>query len=107
MSRETIRARVAAANAHVNDLCTGKARWTMRVPMDLERDSDVVIVSALDSVDALLAHVEALESWRTAALRLIEEASFGSTPIIDEYQENEARADAALALTRAALEALP
>ena len=61
MSLASIRSCVAAANQHVNDLCTGKARWTMRVPVDLERDSDVVISSALVSAEALLAVADAAE----------------------------------------------
>ena len=59
-----IRAREEAAHAEVVALCNG-ARWTMRVPAQPDRDSDLVIEAALDDVrrmadalDAVLALAE-------------------------------------------------
>lgn len=61
MSRETLRARLEAAERMVNDLCSGKERWTMRVPADPDRDSDLVISGALGAIHALLALSDAAE----------------------------------------------
>lgn len=67
MSRETIRARVEAADKHISDLCSGKARWTMRVPAEPDRDSDLVLSAALADVERLLAVADAavalMEEW--------------------------------------------
>src|SRR3990167_3545031 len=49
-SGETPSAVIAAidkALQHVVDICTGKERWTMRVPCQPDTDSDCVIADAL------------------------------------------------------------
>ena len=38
---------IEKAEQHVIALCTGKEKWTMRVPVDEERDSDCLIMRAL------------------------------------------------------------
>jgi len=45
--RLKVNALIEKAMQHVFDLCSGKERWTMRVPVDELRDSDIVIMSAL------------------------------------------------------------
>ncbi len=53
-------------------LCKG-GRWTMRVPVDEKRDSDTVIVSALDAVPALTSALRAVlalaDKWDDAAIQ--------------------------------------
>jgi len=39
--------KIAKAEQHVFDLCEGRAKWTMRVPVDEEKDSDCIIMAAL------------------------------------------------------------
>lgn len=53
--RAGIEARQQAAWDEVTDLCSGKHRWTMRVPAEEDRDSDLVIGNALRDIHALLA----------------------------------------------------
>lgn len=56
---EAVRRTIAAidkALLHVSDLCAGKARWTMRVPVNEAEDSDCVIADALmGAKDVLLS----------------------------------------------------
>lgn len=59
MSLETIKERVEVARQHIYDLCIGKARWTMHVPVDMERDSDTIFATALANTEALLRVAEA------------------------------------------------
>jgi hypothetical protein len=40
-------AAIEKAEQEVFDLCSGKHRWTMRVPAEPDRDSDLVIGGAL------------------------------------------------------------
>ena len=40
-----------AARDLISRLCHGE-RWTMRAPVDLKRDSDMIMISALSSADA-------------------------------------------------------
>ena len=60
MNVEQLRQRVDKARQCVTDLCEGKRRWTMTVPVDLDRDPDVIITDALRDVDALLDIAEEL-----------------------------------------------
>lgn len=53
-SPAAIRARYDAASRHVDDLCARRERWTMRVPVDPGRDSDMVIANALEDIPRLL-----------------------------------------------------
>ena len=55
-------AKIQRAREEVFGLCDGKRKWTMRVPVDRERDSDCVICDALDVADALRARVAELEA---------------------------------------------
>ena len=57
-------AKIQRAREEVFGLCSGKRKWTMRVPVDSERDSDFVICDALDVADALRARVSELEAER-------------------------------------------
>ena len=61
MTVEQLRQRVAKARQCVADLCEGRRRWTMTVPVDLDRDPDVIITDALRDVDALLDIAEAAQ----------------------------------------------
>jgi len=53
--------KIQRAREEVFGLCDGKRKWTMRVPVDRERDSDCVICEALDTADRLRARVAELE----------------------------------------------
>lgn len=44
--------KIEKAMNHVYDLCEGNAKWTMRVPVDEEKDSDCIIMDALASAEA-------------------------------------------------------
>jgi len=46
--------KIDKAEQHVVDLCEGKAKWTMRVPVDEKRDSDCIIMGALTAMRNLL-----------------------------------------------------
>jgi hypothetical protein len=50
---------IEKAYKHVYDLCDGE-RWTMRVPVDEERDSDCIIVAGLKYGETRIAELEAL-----------------------------------------------
>ncbi len=54
-----IRDRQQAAHDWISDLCTGKRRWRMRVPVD-PMDSDIVLSEAIKDAERLLAAVEAV-----------------------------------------------
>lgn len=49
-----IRERYERATKMVADLCSGKERWTMRVPAEPLRDADLVISDALADIPVLL-----------------------------------------------------
>jgi len=46
--------KINKAEKHVFDLCNGKAKWTMRVPINEKKDSDCIIISALMAAKKLL-----------------------------------------------------
>jgi hypothetical protein len=46
--------KIEKAMGHVFELCDGTAKWTMRVPVDEDRDSDCIIMDALDSAEKAL-----------------------------------------------------
>jgi hypothetical protein len=48
---DELRAHLAAANAEVHALCSGKRRWTMSIPAEVDRDSDLVIGRALNEAE--------------------------------------------------------
>ena len=57
---DAVQARNHAAHDHVAKLCRGEEDWTMRIPAQPERDSDLVISAALADVLALVAEVRRL-----------------------------------------------
>lgn len=74
--RAEVKARLNKAHTHIADLCEGKAKWTMRIPADPERDSDLILSEALSDAEVLLAIVDdqAAELERArVAMRLAEE----------------------------------
>jgi len=48
------------AEQEVHDLCSGKRRWTMTVPAEPDRDSDLLMIDAFDKARAILAAQESL-----------------------------------------------
>lgn len=52
--RDAIRARLHRAFDELHGLCDGSRKWTMRVPADETRDSDLVISASLEDLDELL-----------------------------------------------------
>jgi hypothetical protein len=55
MDFENVLLKIKKAEQRVYDLCEGGAKWTMRVPVDENRDSDCIIMDALNSAeDALM-----------------------------------------------------
>jgi hypothetical protein len=55
-----LRAAIEKAHNHVAALCEGKTKWTMRIPADEDRDSDLVISAGLSAGEKLLAEIERL-----------------------------------------------
>lgn len=54
---EQVIALIDRADAEVSALCSGKRRWTMTVPAEHDRDSDLVIGGALHEARRLLAAI--------------------------------------------------
>ena len=85
-----LRQMLAAAHEELRQLCDGSKRWTMRVPPDLERDSDLVISRGLEVAESLLdaaergARVEAAaREYRTHRLQIASGSTaqcFGDQP---------------------------
>jgi len=65
---DTARARIEKARDLVGKLCTREQRWTMSVPVDMKRDSDMVLGVALEdglaAVEALVVRDRQLEEAR-------------------------------------------
>lgn len=57
---DAARAALKTAHDHVADLCEGRTKWTMRIPADEQRDSDLVIGAGLDAGEKAAAEVEIL-----------------------------------------------
>lgn len=98
------------ADAELHSLCHGSRRWTMRIPAEPERDSDLVIGAALEAGrkaaeerDALRAKLETTrDALRRAEARLlcrdriasrVGVAAHASAPwsFRDPYEPNEKR----------------
>lgn len=69
-STPAVQARYDTALAEVHGLCDGSRRWTMRVPVQRDRDSDLVISDALEAIPHLLAERDRLAA-QIAAVRSI------------------------------------
>lgn len=70
---EQVERRNESAKQEVFGLASGERRWIMRVPVDRERDSDCILIDALEDGDAMLPVVRAslaLEAARAALLAL-------------------------------------
>lgn len=55
---------IQAATDEVDALCSGKRRWTMRIPANLDTDSDIVISRALKVATQLVDEVGRLHLTR-------------------------------------------
>lgn len=53
-SRNDVLAKIEKARQHVFALCKGDERWTMRVPANPERDSDLLICDALNAAEKFI-----------------------------------------------------
>ena len=63
---DAIRERVEAANQEVFRLCKGGAEhFRMSIPADPKRDSDLILIAALDDTEHLLTEVERLRGVLT------------------------------------------
>ena len=60
---DAVRERADEAARHIADLCQGKRRWTMTVPVDLERDDDVILSAVVGDARQLAAEVERLRGF--------------------------------------------
>lgn len=54
---EAIKERNDKAHKHIGDLCTGTVRWTMHIPVDPRRDSDIILTEALLDAERLIAEM--------------------------------------------------
>lgn len=59
-----MRAAIEKAHDHVSDLCEGKTKWTMRIPAEPDRDSDLVIGAGLQAGKKALDRLAAAEQER-------------------------------------------
>lgn len=69
LEADAIMARYERASQHVIDLCDPRkpsVRWTMRVPAEPDRDSDLVIMDALKDIPVLLAALRRADEARVA-----------------------------------------
>lgn len=64
---DAIERRNDKAHQYIAELCSGNRRWTMTVPVDIERDTDTVLGAALSDNGALVTEVRALRE-RVATL---------------------------------------
>ena len=62
---ETVFEKIEKAEQRVTDLCEGKVDWTMRVPADEEKDSDLIITAALCSAKTRIEELEDFCIWLT------------------------------------------
>jgi hypothetical protein len=66
-----VKARVDKAHAHIGDLCTGRSRWKMTIPVNPERDSDLILTEALVDAERLMAEVNQLRAQRDKVLAIL------------------------------------
>lgn len=59
---ETIKTGIDKAHELVGELASGKQRWTMHIPVDMQRDSDMILSSALSDAEKLLEEVRDLRA---------------------------------------------
>jgi hypothetical protein len=59
---DAIEKRADVAHRHVVKLCSGEERWTMRIPAQPDRDSDLVIGESLKDVPVLAAEMRRLQT---------------------------------------------
>ena len=53
-TRESALSKIARAEQAVDDLCSGKLRWEMRVPAEPDHDPDLIISDALRAARLLI-----------------------------------------------------
>ena len=58
----TARAAIEKAHRLVGELSAGTQKWTMHVPVDMNRDSDMILTSALTTAELLIAEIERLRA---------------------------------------------
>lgn len=100
--------KVQKAREELHGLCSGKRKFTMRVPVDRERDSDVLISDGLDVAEQA-ARLALTQSERIATLEaeLAEaqrDATFGAPLIVESYKSELLQRDVAINALRDALE---
>jgi hypothetical protein len=66
-----VMAAIDKALRHVADICTGKERWTMRIPCQPDTDSDCVIADALMGAKKALQSATQRSEPDAAALRYL------------------------------------
>lgn len=100
--------KVQKAREELHGLCSGKRKFTMRVPVDRERDSDVLISDGLDVAEQA-ARLALTQSERIATLEaeLAEaqrDATFGAPLIVESYKSELLQRDVTINALRDALE---
>lgn len=87
-----IKVSIATAHDHVCDIAQGKAKWTMRIPADEKRDSDLVLSKAFADAEKLLAEVERLSRELTDAWAEVSKQSLGDArAAVEKTRLTEAR----------------
>lgn len=67
-------ARVERARKEISDLCHGRRKWTMSVPVQLDRDSDIVFADVTCDAVRLCAEMERLRTENAAQSRVCDAA---------------------------------
>lgn len=57
---DAVRASIDKAEELVGELAAGDQTWKMTIPVDMDRDSDMILISALTSAKLLVVQVERL-----------------------------------------------
>jgi len=67
--------RYRKARSMVARLCDGSAEWRMRVPVDRENDTDMVLTASLDDIPKLISMLHEERRRRAMAERPTQEAA--------------------------------
>jgi hypothetical protein len=72
---DAVRAQIARAHTLIGELSSGTTRWRMSVPVDVDRDSDMILSAALTAADALLAEVQRLTAERDGLAETLDQVN--------------------------------
>ena len=86
---KAVREALATIHAEVSALCSGEKRWTMHIPADPKRDSDLIISGAASDALAALDCIEAQK--KSVPMAMIREIANDNCLTMDDFYEIAAR----------------